>query len=107
MYALCFHAVETGIYADMPEILPQLQAMKSGLEMSYQRLGIPMFEYRKFVHKPASGVGELIAKNQATNIEEVLARANITWEALLNLVNQRVETEFVEEHLVEKSVLSV
>ena len=27
MYALCFHAVGTGIYADMPEILPRLQQM--------------------------------------------------------------------------------
>ena len=36
MYALCLHAVETGVYTDMPEILPHLQAMKNGLEMAVQ-----------------------------------------------------------------------
>lgn len=49
MYALCLHAIETGVYDEMPLILPHLKAMKDGLEMSYQKLKIPMFEYRKFV----------------------------------------------------------
>lgn len=94
IYALCLQAIESGLYADRPAMLPHLQTIKSVMEQEYVRFGISMYEYRQFV----------IAKNQATNIEEVLARANITWEALLNLVNQRVETEFVEEHLVEKRI---
>jgi len=49
LYALCFYALEAEIYADMPNILPQLTAMKQGLEMAYTKLGVPLFEYRRFV----------------------------------------------------------
>jgi len=54
LYALCLHAIEAGIYTDMPNILPQLTAMKQGLEMAYTKLGVPMFEYRRFVVSLAS-----------------------------------------------------
>lgn len=49
LYSLCLNALETGIYVDLPAILPYLQEMKIGLEKSYVKLAIPMFEYMKFV----------------------------------------------------------
>jgi len=64
MYALCLRAIETGVYANMPLILPQLQAMKDGLEKSYLRLGIPLFEYRKFVIIPTEEVENRIPNSQ-------------------------------------------
>ena len=88
MYALCLYAIETGKYADMPEIAPQLQAMKDGLEASYQKLALPPYEYRKFVTQT----------QPATTIEEICRRAQITWETLSGIVIQEEtkEREYVE-----------
>ena len=60
MYALCLRAVETGIYADMPEISQHLHVMKNGLEMAYLKLGIPLYEYRKFVICPGEEIAQEI-----------------------------------------------
>lgn len=70
MYALCLHAVETEVYTDMPEILPYLQSMKAGLERAYQKLGIPMFEYRKFVKiKDHESLSESQEQGEEENVE--------------------------------------
>lgn len=75
---------------------PHLQAIKSVMEQEYLRFAIPMYEYRQFAILPKKDDNASSPPNQATNLEEVLVRANITWEALLNLVNQRINTEFVD-----------
>jgi len=92
LYALCIYVLETGVYDDMPNILPQLTAMKQGLEMAYTKLGIPLYEYRGFVVavKDTEGLVALTPKEAKEDIEKCLVGStkNSEW-----VSNQQKEGE--------------